>query len=244
MNKSHIKTYLIECQETKFIKIGKSENPKERIVSLQCGSTTKLRLVHIIDADIERLLHKAFIDKNFRGEWFCVSAEEILAHVNLIDLSDYQISKDVIKERRAKCGDAIAKAICDIRFKETSPIDENGMSCLWISALNRFSDNGVPYYESKRFLNENILKEYNMINMIVFGAPEESLRLVLRINDYDDLGPSLPKKHFEAMRDLQRANTVYIEDGLDFQERKKKLTDLFNRKHKQKLIDEIHLLEA
>ena len=36
----------------------------------------------------------------------------------------------------------------------------------------------------------------------------------------------------------------YIEDGLDFQERKAKLTDLFNRKYKQKLIDEIHLLNA
>ena len=48
----------------------------------------------------------------------------------------------------------------------------------------------------------------------------------------------------DAFLSLQRANTVYIEDGLNYQERKIKLQSLFDRKHNQILIDEVHLINA
>ena len=54
----------------------------------------------------------------------------------------------------------------------------------------------------------------------------------------------LNQSELDCIVALQRANTVYIEDGLEFQQRKDKLLSLFNRKHKQKIINEIHFLNA
>lgn len=239
MNKSHIKTYLIECQETKFIKIGRSENPRERLASLQCGSATKLKLIHVIDANIEQLLHSEFVNKRLHGEWFSISAEEILSYVDSIQLLPYQVSGAEVIKRKVD----MSSTMSEVFFEKESDIAKNELG-EYIDSIGRCRDYTKPFYDHDRFTNIKLRKEYNMINMIVFGMPEESLRLILHVNDYDDLGPSLPPNHFEAIRQLQRANTVYIEDGIDFQVRKQKLTDLFNRKHKQKLIDEIHLLEA
>lgn len=86
--------------------------------------------------------------------------------------------------------------------------------------------------------------ESDLINRIVIGMTASKFRKHHDINKTDMIRDYLSIKQLECIVALQRANTVYIEDGLDFQERKDKLTDLFNRKHKQKLIDEIHLLEA
>ena len=46
----------------------------------------------------------------------------------------------------------------------------------------------------------------------------------------------------QAMLSLQKANTVYLEEGLSFDERKERLNTLFNRRWNDKLIEECHLL--
>jgi hypothetical protein len=45
-----------------------------------------------------------------------------------------------------------------------------------------------------------------------------------------------------ALLSLQKANTVYLEEGLSFDERKERLNTLFNRRWNDKLIEECHLL--
>ena len=86
--------------------------------------------------------------------------------------------------------------------------------------------------------------EADLINRIVLGQTASKYRQFHDIQKGEAIRDYLNQAELDCIVSLQRANTVYIEDGLDFQERKEKLTSLFNRKHKQKLIDESHLLNA
>ena len=86
--------------------------------------------------------------------------------------------------------------------------------------------------------------EADLINRIVLGQTASKYRQFHDIQKGEAIRDYLNQSELDCIVSLQRANTVYIEDGLDFQDRKTKLTDLFNRKYKQKLIDEIHLLNA
>lgn len=86
--------------------------------------------------------------------------------------------------------------------------------------------------------------ESDLINRICLGMTASKFRKHHDIAKDELIRDYLSTAQLNCIIALQRANTVYIEDGIDFQIRKQKLTDLFNRKHKQKLIDEIHLLEA
>lgn len=243
MNKSHVKTYLISDQVSGMVKIGKAVNVESRIISLQCGSASKLKLIHLFDANIERLLHVKFKDKRKHGEWFDVSPDEIILFAESLNLSKHQIPISCIEKEDKKRSEKIMNELDERNLShQISLLESEGYK--WFSDIKRMSDENIPYWELERNINPLIKREYDMINMIVFNKTEAMLRVSMNIHDYDCFGPSLPKEHFDVMRSLQRANTVYIEDGIDFQIRKQKLTDLFNRKHKQKLIDEIHLLEA
>ena len=86
--------------------------------------------------------------------------------------------------------------------------------------------------------------EADLINRIVLGMTASKFKKHHDVEKGELIRDYMTTEQLNCIVSLQRANTVYIEDGLDFQERKQKLTDLFNRKHKQTLIDEIHLLEA
>ena len=243
MNKSRVKTYLITSEKTNLIKIGKSTSPKKRLKELQCGSSEVLKISHIFDADIERLLHINFNDKRSHGEWFSVTLMEVLSYVEKsIDLNDFQESTNDYVKKYQENSSKIVNDIC--LFFDNNKIDEDGYLKKWLDKEERYTDYGMPYYVKPKYKDIKIQREYDMINMIVFGKTEAMLRISLNVHDYDDLGPSLSKPYFNVMRDLQRANTVYIEDGLDFQDRKVKLQSLFDRKHKQKLINEVHLLNA
>lgn len=86
--------------------------------------------------------------------------------------------------------------------------------------------------------------EADLINRIVLGCTASKYRQFHDIPKGEAIRDYLNQAELDCIVSLQRANTVYIEDGIDFQDRKEKLTSLYNRKHKQKIINEIHLLNA
>ena len=86
--------------------------------------------------------------------------------------------------------------------------------------------------------------ESDLINRIILGCTASKYRKDNDIEKGEAIRDYFTQCQVDCVVALQRANTVYIEDGLDFQERKIKLQSLFDRKHKQKLIEEIHLLNA
>lgn len=86
--------------------------------------------------------------------------------------------------------------------------------------------------------------EADLINRIALGMTASKFKKHHDIEKSEAIRDYMTTEQLNCIISLQRANTVYIEEGLSFDERKSKLMDLFSRKHKQKLIDEIHLLEC
>ena len=83
--------------------------------------------------------------------------------------------------------------------------------------------------------------EADMINRIVTGYPAKKYKAVHEMPE-SSLRDLLTPIQKQAMLSLQKANTVYLEEGLSFDERKERLNTLFNRRWNAKLIEECHLL--
>lgn len=72
------KTYLILDTGSNLLKIGRSQNPNSRIKNMQIGCGSTLKLIHVFNADIEQILHYRFEKNRKHGEWFDVSASDVL----------------------------------------------------------------------------------------------------------------------------------------------------------------------
>ena len=83
--------------------------------------------------------------------------------------------------------------------------------------------------------------EADMINRIVTGYPAKKFKSVHEMPE-SNLRDLLTPIQKQAMLSLQKANTVYLEEGLSFDERKERLNTLFNRRWNAKLIEECHLM--
>ena len=83
--------------------------------------------------------------------------------------------------------------------------------------------------------------EADMINRIVTGYPAKKYKALHEMPE-SSLRDLLTPIQKQAMLSLQKANTVYLEEGLSFDERKERLNALFNRRWNAKLIEECHLL--
>ena len=119
----------------------------------------------------------------------------------------------------------------------------------FISARKTSKDEFLPMTNAIAEANEEIKpyhfsNEADLINRIILGCTASKYRKDNDIEKGEAIRDYFTQCQVDCVVALQRANTVYIEDGLDFQERKIKLQSLFDRKHKQKLIEEIHLLNA
>ncbi len=72
--------YLIQMGRRLIFKIGKSNDPKGRLASLQTASPYKLKIVHLFKADnasaAEESLHRYFHENRLEGEWFKLTQAE------------------------------------------------------------------------------------------------------------------------------------------------------------------------
>jgi hypothetical protein len=69
------RTYFIQAGEGGNIKIGRTTNLRSRISNLQIGIPARLKLIHVVDRDIERMCHEKFHHIKVDGEWFTPDAE-------------------------------------------------------------------------------------------------------------------------------------------------------------------------
>ncbi len=88
--------------------------------------------------------------------------------------------------------------------------------------------------------------EMDMINRLVLGATAKQYRLSHGIEPATPLRDALIEMpaHISAIRDLQRANQTLIELGMDFQDRKAKLSALLQKKHTLAMTNEVLKLNA
>lgn len=78
--------YFISDEKSNSIKIGHSNNPFQRLTTLQIGNSNQLRLIKTLKGgvDIEHRLHKKFKTLKINGEWF-QSSQELLQFINELD---------------------------------------------------------------------------------------------------------------------------------------------------------------
>jgi Meiotically up-regulated gene 113 len=67
--RSRHKTYFV-ANEDGHIKIGKAIDPVHRLKCLQTGSAQRLKILYVINNDVEAHLHKRFAHLRKSGEWF------------------------------------------------------------------------------------------------------------------------------------------------------------------------------
>ena len=64
-----VRTYFVRCASG-YVKIGRSCNPEARLRELQAANPEPLVLLHVIEGDQERRLHRQFAAHRVTGEWF------------------------------------------------------------------------------------------------------------------------------------------------------------------------------
>jgi hypothetical protein len=65
-----VKTYFIHSPEQAAIKIGISENPKNRLAALATSNPSPLKMIATLNGNHEYSLHRKFEKHRLRGEWF------------------------------------------------------------------------------------------------------------------------------------------------------------------------------
>lgn len=93
--------------------------------------------------------------------------------------------------------------------------------------------------ETKHFHFSN---EADLLNRIALGMTSAKFKVHHDIDDKDAIRDYLTLEQKNALLSLQRANTAYIEEGVSFEERKERLTKLFNNKYSKRLIEELYLI--
>ena len=77
------RVYFLEC-DSRFVKIGWSQDFQERLIALQSANALRLRPAAILIADrsMEKSLHSHFQELHVRGEWFALhgTLKEFLSH--------------------------------------------------------------------------------------------------------------------------------------------------------------------
>lgn len=98
--------------------------------------------------------------------------------------------------------------------------------------------------EGKEAEHYHFSNEANLINRIVLGATSAKFRKENEIGKAEAIRDYLTAEQIRAITELQRADTVFINMGWDFEKRKAELTRMFERNHKTHLIEEQHRLAA
>lgn len=98
--------------------------------------------------------------------------------------------------------------------------------------------------EGKEAEHYHFSNEANLINRIVIGTTAAKFRKENDIGKSEAIRDYLTAEQIRAITELQRADTVFINMGWDFDKRKEELIILFQRNHRKLLIEEQHRLAA
>ncbi|WP_275147277.1 Rha family transcriptional regulator [Citrobacter koseri] len=86
--------------------------------------------------------------------------------------------------------------------------------------------------------------EADLINRIALGMTAAKFRVYHDIDKKENIRDYLTPEQIHCVTELQRANTVFIGMGWDFEQRKEALKGVFDRNHRQPLIEEQFRLAA
>jgi len=98
--------------------------------------------------------------------------------------------------------------------------------------------------QGKQIAPHHFSNEADLINRLALGMTSAKFRVHHEIGKKEPIRDYLTPEQIHCITELQRANTVFISMGWDFEQRKEVLRGMFERNHRQPLIDEQHRLAA
>ncbi|WP_336662743.1 Rha family transcriptional regulator [Enterobacter roggenkampii] len=98
--------------------------------------------------------------------------------------------------------------------------------------------------QGKQIAPHHFSNEADLINRLALGMTSAKFRVHHEIGKKEPIRDYLTPEQIRCITELQRANTVFISMGWDFEQRKEVLRGMFERNHRQPLIEEQHRLAA
>ncbi|MBE4946336.1 MULTISPECIES: Rha family transcriptional regulator [unclassified Enterobacter cloacae complex] len=98
--------------------------------------------------------------------------------------------------------------------------------------------------QGKQIAPHHFSNEADLINRLALGMTAAKFRVHHEIGKKDPIRDYLTPEQIHCITELQRANTVFISMGWDFEQRKEVLRGMFDRNHRKPLIEEQHRLAA
>lgn len=98
--------------------------------------------------------------------------------------------------------------------------------------------------QGKEISAHHFSNEADLINRIALGMTAAKFRVHNDIGKKEPIRDYLTPEQIKCVTELQRANTVFINMGWDFEQRKSALKGIFDRNHRAPLIEELHKLAA
>ncbi|MCK7562552.1 Rha family transcriptional regulator [Citrobacter koseri] len=98
--------------------------------------------------------------------------------------------------------------------------------------------------QGKQIAPHHFSNEADLINRLALGMTAAKFRVHHEIGKKEPIRDYLTPEQIHCITELQRANTVFISMGWDFEQRKEVLRGMFDRNHRKPLIEEQHHLAA
>ncbi|CDZ82948.1 Phage regulatory protein Rha (Phage_pRha) [Citrobacter koseri] len=98
--------------------------------------------------------------------------------------------------------------------------------------------------QGKQIAPHHFSNEADLINRLALGMTAAKFRVHHEIGKKEPIRDYLTPEQIHCITELQRANTVFISMGWDFEQRKEVLRGVFDRNHRKPLIEEQHHLAA
>lgn len=98
--------------------------------------------------------------------------------------------------------------------------------------------------QGKQIAPHHFSNEADLINRLALGMTAAKFRVHHEIGKKEPIRDYLTPGQINCITELQRANTVFISMGWDFEQRKEVLKGMFDRNHRKPLIEEQHHLAA
>ncbi len=170
--------YFIVSEETKRVKISKSNKPKERMMDLQVGSSTNLKLAYTIECSseqeafiLEKHLQEKYKDLAVMGEWFTI-IPEMFNEINVIDeriemllsneevLLDYlktKVGEDMKELRLSRETEEIIKELTAVELRELKLNKQRRFLVTYVASfLSQIKNDRIAFSELKTFVMKNI----------------------------------------------------------------------------------------
>lgn len=155
---------------------------------------------------------------------------------------EYHLSPDMTKqlamvENNTK-GREVRIYYLDLEKRSIAKLDDNKIRAELRCEYRPMTTALINSREGKEINPYHFSNEADLINRITLGSTASKFRVFHDIAKDEPIRDYLTIEQKHCLLSLQRANTVYLLEGLGFDERKERLNTLYNRQHKTKLIDE------